>query len=445
MNGGLTAADLEALVNRRAVGYSLEAPFYTAQEIFELDVDAIFAKHWLFSATEAEIPEAGDYVTVDVGPHSVMIVRDDDENIRAFRNVCRHRGSRLLDSPCGSVGNIVCPYHQWTYQVDGNLIFAESQPPTFDRQQFGLKPVNVRTVAGLIFICLADDAPIDFHEVAGFFEPYLSHYDLVNTKVAHQVDLVEEGNWKLVMENNRECHHCDGAHPELVTAYFPLFGYSENDITPRLRPVFERYQAAAKHLDEASATTNFPRGDRRELVGRPTGFQISHLPLDGAGASFGPDGASVCTKRMGTIPDVSFGDLSLHMQPNSWFHLLSDHAVVFRVLPLGPDRSIVRTTWLVPSDAVEGVDYDVKSLTETWRATNDQDRVLVTGTQHGVTNPGYEPGPYSMVEDDVEAFVTWYIERLSAHFDDGRNGGWVGPRSTRQEARGLDRERAATS
>ena len=118
---------------------------------------------------------------------------------------------------------------------------------------------------------------------------------------------------------------------------------------------------------------------------------------------------------MGSIPTAQFGDLSMHLQPNSWFHLLGDHAVVFRALPLGPDKSVVRTTWLVQADAVEGVDYDLELLTGVWRATNVQDRALVARAQNGVTNPGYEPGPYSLVEDDVEAFVNWYIGRLQEH------------------------------
>jgi Rieske 2Fe-2S family protein len=275
----------------------------------------------------------------------------------------------------------------------------------------------VRTVAGLVFICVADEPPSDFDEVAGVIEPYVARYGLATAKIAHQEDLVEEGNWKLVMENNRECQHCDASHPELVTAYFPLFGYSEDDITPRLRPVFDRYQAAAADLDSACAVSRFPREERRELDNRPTGFQISHLPLDGAGASFGPGGEPVCKRLIGEITEARFGDLSIHMQPNSWFHCLSDHAVVFRTLPIAPDRTVVRTTWLVHPDAVEGVDYDVESLTEVWRATNAQDRDLVEKTQRGVTNPGYEPGPYSLVEDDVEGFVNWYIGRLQEHLE----------------------------
>jgi len=415
VNPNLSSVDVEALVKSRTVGFSLDAAFYTDRAFFDLDVEAIFAKHWIFCAAEAELPEPGDYVTVDLGPYSVIVLRDDDGEVRALHNVCRHRGARLLDSPCGSVGNIVCTYHQWTYRTDGSLIFAESQPPAFDKSAFGLRSAHVRIIGALVFVCLAAQPPEDIDEVAAVIEPYLEPYGLANAKVAHQLDVEEEGNWKLVMENNRECQHCDAAHPELVTAYFPLFGYSEGDITPRLRPVFDRYQAAAEDLESARAACRLPEGEHRDLDLRPTGFQVSHLPLDGDGASFGPGGAQVCAKLMGSITTPRFGDLSVHLQPNSWFHFLGDHAVVFRILPLGPDRSVVRTTWLVHPDAVEGVDYDVDRLTSVWRATNHQDSALVARTHSGVTNPAYEPGPYSLVEGDVEAFVNWYVLRLRDH------------------------------
>ena len=140
--------DAASLVRRHTPGHSLEAPFYSSQEIFDLDMKAIFFRHWLFVAAEAELPEPGDFVTVTIGPSSVIVVRDDDEQVRAFHNVCRHRGSRILDEACGSVGNLVCPYHHWTYGVDGSLLHADNQPATFDRSRFGLKPVQVRNVGG---------------------------------------------------------------------------------------------------------------------------------------------------------------------------------------------------------------------------------------------------------------------------------------------------------
>ena len=406
--------DLAALVGRHAVGYSLEAPFYTDRGVYDLDMDAIWTQHWIFVAAEAELPEPGDFVTVNVGRTSVIVVRDDDEEVRAFYNVCRHRGSRILDDACGSVGNLVCPYHHWTYGVDGGLMHAENQPAGFDRSRFGLKPVHVRTVAGLVFLCLADEPPADFDDVAARIEPYLTPYRLKRAKVAHQVDIIEQGNWKLVMENNRECYHCDG-HPELLTAYFPLHGYTAEDVPPRLRRVWERFEAASAALDLACRRQGIPQDAIRELDDRPTGFYIGHAPLDGAGKSYTEGGEAVCRRRMGDIADDRFGDLHLHMQPNAWFHMLSDNAVVFTVLPLGPDRTFLRTTWLVHEDAEEGVDYDVPTLTHVWNATNDQDSAFVARAQRGVADPGYEPGPYSEVEGDVDAFVTWYVRRLEAY------------------------------
>jgi glycine betaine catabolism A len=334
--------------------------------------------------------------------------------VRAFHNVCRHRGSRILDDNCGSVGNLVCPYHHWTYNVDGQLLHAENQPATFDRSRFGLKPVHVRNVAGFVFICLADEPPADFDEVAARIEPYLAPYELGRTKVAHQVDIVEQGNWKLVMENNRECYHCDG-HPELLSAYFPLHGYTAEDVPPRLRRVWERFEKASADLQAACRRQRFPIEGMREIDNRPSAFLVEHAPLDGAGKSYTAGGEAVCRKRLGSITDDAFGDLHLHMQPNSWFHMLSDHAVVFTVLPLSPDKTFLRSTWLVHEDAVEGVDYDVPTLTHVWNATNSQDSVFVARTQRGVEDPGYQPGPYSEVEGDVEAFVNWYISRVRAH------------------------------
>ena len=103
-------------------------------------MEAIFARHWIHVAVEPDIPEPGDYITVDVGRHSVVIVRDDDQQIRAFHNVCRHRGSRLCQEQQGSVGNLVCPYHQWTYTLDGKLAYAEHMGAGFDSARTDSSP-----------------------------------------------------------------------------------------------------------------------------------------------------------------------------------------------------------------------------------------------------------------------------------------------------------------
>ena len=159
------SADIRALIERRKEGHSLEAPFYTSEDIFALDMEAIFRQHWIQVAVEPDIPEPGDYVTVELGSDSILIVRDDDMAIRAFHNVCRHRGARLCNEDKGSVGNIVCPYHSWTYNLTGQLMFAEHMGEKFDRCKHSLKSVHVENLAGLIFVCLADEPPADFAQL----------------------------------------------------------------------------------------------------------------------------------------------------------------------------------------------------------------------------------------------------------------------------------------
>ncbi|QIZ38050.1 aromatic ring-hydroxylating dioxygenase subunit alpha [Saccharopolyspora sp. ASAGF58] len=408
------AATPAELIDRRAVGRSLEAPFYTSPEFFDLDVAAIFAEHWIFVATEAELPEPGDYVTIALGPYSIVVVRDDDENLRSFHNICRHRGARILEQERGSVGNIVCGYHKWTYGTDGTLLHAPSQPQGFDPSCFGLKPVHVRSVAGLVFVCLAEQPPSDFPDVAARIEPYLLPHQLRGAKVAAQVDLVEEGNWKLVMENNRECYHCDG-HPELLRSFFPTYGYTEENLPPRLRPVHERYLRVDAELRQTCQRLGLPYELIEELDTRVTGFRIQRDALNLAGESFTADGKAACRPLLGDFPTPRLGHLALHLQPNSWFHFVSDHAITFAVLPLAADRTLLRTTWLVHPDAEAGVDYDPDELLAVWTATNDQDAELVARAQRGVGSPAYEPGPYAPTEYQVEAFCNWYITRLRAH------------------------------
>lgn len=132
------SAEMRALIDRREPGFSLEAPFYQSDAVFALDLAAIFRKYWIQVAVEPELPEPGDYLTVEIGQDSILIVRDDDGQVRAFHNVCRHRGARLCNEQKGTVGNIVCPYHSWTYDLSGELIFAEQMGEKFDRCKHSL-------------------------------------------------------------------------------------------------------------------------------------------------------------------------------------------------------------------------------------------------------------------------------------------------------------------
>jgi glycine betaine catabolism A len=405
--------EIKDLIAKRREGYTLDAPFYQSAEIFDLDVAAIFGKHWIYVAVEPDVPEAGDYITVKIGHDSVIILRDDDMQIKAFHNVCRHRGARICNESKGTLGNIVCPYHQWTYNLEGKLIFTEHMGEDFDPSNHSLKSVHVGNIAGLIFICLADEPPEDFAELKATMEPYIAPHQLANTKIIWQEELVEEGNWKLTMENNRECYHCATNHPELTKSLYEYgFGYQPSPANA------DKIQAFNDTIEKDRVrweACGLPSGELELLDTRVTGFRTQRLSLDLAGESQTMDGKVACKKLLGELTQRDLGGLSFWTQPNSWHHFMSDHIVTFSVIPLDAHHTLLRTKWLVHKDAVEGQDYDIKKVTEVWQATNRQDGTLVEYTHRGSSGSAYRPGPYSpFTEGLVEKCTNWYIQRLQA-------------------------------
>lgn len=401
------------LIAARRPGYNLDAPFYTAAEIYDLDMEAIFGRHWIYVGVEPDIPEPGDYFTVKLGRASIVVVRDDDMGVRAFHNVCRHRGAQLCNEHKGSVGNLVCPYHQWTYDLTGKLIHTQHMGEGFDCSNHGLKTVHVGNIAGLIFICLADKPPADFAEMKAAMEPYIAPHRIADCKVAYQDDYIEAGNWKLTMENNRECYHCVSNHPELTRSLYEYgFGYQPS---PANAEAVQEFRDLIESEHARWEAAGLKSAEIEKLDGCATGFRTQRLPLDKAGESQTMDSQVACQKLLGNLTERRLGGLSFWTQPNSWHHFMSDHIVTFSVLPIDAEHTLLRTKWLVHKDAVEGRDYDVKRLTEVWHATNRQDGALVELSQRGVNSPAFEPGPYSpYTEELVEKFANWYVERLRA-------------------------------
>lgn len=412
----VASTPLKALIKRRRPFYSLEAPFYSDPEIFRTDLDLIFGRHWIYVGVEPDVAEPGDAMVIDIGNTSVLIARDDDMNVRAFHNVCRHRGARLVPEYKATVGNIVCRYHQWTYGLDGKLIFAENMGSDLDTSCLGLKPVHIRSLAGLLFICLDENPPQDFDAMAKIMEPYIAPHEVRNTKIAHQVDLIEKGNWKLTLENNRECYHCAGNHPELTIPLFAYgFGFNPDTADDLSLEQAKRYDDLVNTMNSRWESCGLPSSEIEHLDDMVTGFRTQRLPIDQAGESQTMDTKIACRKLLGHFNDPQLGGLSFWTQPNSWHHFMSDHIVTFSVIPLTPDTTLVRTKWLVHKDAVEGEDYDIENLTSVWNATNQQDADLVEIAHIGAKSPAYEPGPYSpYTEGLVEKFCTWYLGRLSA-------------------------------
>lgn len=393
------------LLRQRKPNTSLAQALYCDADMYALDLAAIFEKEWLFVGMSCEIPARGNYITVDIGRNPVIIVRGEKGAIHAFHNVCRHRGSRLCSSDKGKVAKLVCPYHQWTYETNGRLLFAGSEMgANFDLAEHSLKPVHLKVAGGFMFVSLAQNPPA-FDEFPAALEEYLEPYDVENLKVAVESTIVEEANWKLVMENNRECYHCSGSHPELLNSLLEFDDTEDPRATPQYKAMVAAKQAAWTAQNIPWQLKRFGRRNR-----------VTRTPLADGVVSMTMDGKAACKKLMGRLTSADMGSLRILHLPNSWNHFMGDHAIVFRVLPLGPQKTVVTTKWLVHKDAVEGVDYDPQEMRKVWDATNAQDRRLAEENQRGINSIGYEPGPYSeRFEFGVIDFVDWYAERMLAN------------------------------
>jgi Rieske 2Fe-2S family protein len=414
-------ASIADFLAARRPGHTLPAALYIGQDAFTADCETIFSRHWIAVGVACDVQEAGDVIALDVGAASIVILRDDDDQLRAFHNVCSHRGARLVPPGRSVVGKLVCPYHQWTYDLNGSLALAPHMGIDFEQDLHHLKPVALRDVGGILYACLSDNPPEDIAELANIMEPRLAPYDLRHAKVAFEQDIIEEGNWKLTIENNRECYHCASNHPQLSLSFHAAdFGYDPDGLSETEKAeangLLDAYARYATHWDKEG----LPHAAVEHTVGWPTNFRTQRLIIAGLGESQTPDTRAAVTVPLGDTDRPSMGDVHL-WGINSWNHVMSDHAVIFTAFPIAPNRTLVRTKWLVNRDAIEGEDYDLENLTAVWKQTNIEDAHLVALAHQGATSPGYRPGPYSrFTERALDEFTTWYVDRMTAH---GHAGG----------------------
>ncbi|MBU2957785.1 aromatic ring-hydroxylating dioxygenase subunit alpha [Paracoccus sp. 1_MG-2023] len=391
------------LIAQRQAKHSLPRDLYCSETTYRDDLEMIWYREWLFAGPAAELPKTGSFTTMQVGEYPVIVTRGADGRVRAFHNVCRHRGQRLCATASGTNPKLVCPYHQWTYDLDGKLIFARDMGPDFDPSKYGLKPVHCVDIAGLIFICLAKIPP-PINEMAAQIMRYVGPHGLKDARIAHSSTIVERGNWKLVIENNRECYHCGGSHPSLCRTYSddPSMTAMEgpDSASPEIIDHWKRCEGA----DLPSRFVHHPQMQ----------WRLARIPLLNHAESYTLSGKAAVRQRMGTVPFADAGALLFFNYPNTWNHFLADHSVVFRVVPIGPTETQVTTHWLVHKDAVEGVDYDLADLTHVWMHTNDEDRIVVEENQAGILSPAYEPGPYSTLQEEgVIQFTDWYCATMA--------------------------------
>ncbi|HEY6718227.1 MAG TPA: aromatic ring-hydroxylating dioxygenase subunit alpha, partial [Reyranella sp.] len=257
------APEISRLVAEHRPGGPLERDFYVASEVFAADLARIFHRHWIFVGYAFQVPRPGDFFTYKVGTESIIVLRDRAGAIRAFHNVCRHRGSRICKTEQGNAHRLVCPYHRWTYELDGSLVLDPSREFGVDKAELSLRPVALEDAAGLLFASLSlplssGEAPPDFSEALATIRRKMKPHALDRAKIAHQVDYVVKANWKLVFENNRECYHCPPNHKEYNTAAYDV----QRDMAmldPSLQPGMDAIVARANArflslgLDEGDA------------------------------------------------------------------------------------------------------------------------------------------------------------------------------------------------
>jgi Rieske 2Fe-2S family protein len=401
------------LVALRKPGYSLPGDFYSRELVYRAELERIWRRGWLFAGHSCEIRNPGDYITISVDNDSLIVIRGDDGRVNALWNVCRHRGTQICGASSGTVGRLVCPYHQWAFARDGALVSCRGMQDDIDKSQLGLLRAQAREIAGLVYVSLADDPP-RFDEAAEAIDEFAQPQGLDRAKVAKTVDYDVPANWKLVWENNRECYHCNVNHPQYIKANFDH--YNADDMTRRIQ---SRMEAAVTRSEEKWSQAGLAVSHRRTGMAqfpdaeRNCWFAANRTPLVDGYVSETMDGRQVAP-LMGDYTDADVGTLRIRTLPNMWHHASCDHAVTTRVLPAGIHRTQVRVTWLVDRNAVEGRDYRLEDIMPFWQLTSEQDWDLCAMAQKGVNSSHYTPGPFSTYKEyNVDAFVRWCLHQIN--------------------------------
>lgn len=357
---------------------SFPREYYVSADWFDRERELIFSRQWLYAGHESEIPHTGDFVTREVGDESVLVTRD-GENIHALFNVCRHRGARVCQQSSGHARHLVCPYHRWTYGLDGQLIAAPAMPDTFESARYPLFRAHVRSWNGMVFINLSEDGPEPLDQMLEPAKAAFACFDMASCKVAHAITYSVASNWKLVLDNFMECYHCPGTHPEFCRT-------------------FDLKQNPGGVL----GTSTHPLVD------------FGAFTLKRGAKSLTMTGEPVCRRLMGSLAEDNLPvGVGLTLRPTSSGLFFGDYGIIHDFQPVSPTETRVRCQWLVTGDAEPGRDYDVESLIELWDITNRQDWVLCEITQKGVRSRHFVPGPNNLEQEPaVEVFRSSYLAMM---------------------------------
>jgi Rieske 2Fe-2S family protein len=360
---------------------TLAGSWYTDDIVFASEQEAILEAMWFCAVRADDLPRPGAYRSVQIGRESVLISRNRAGDVRAFFNVCRHRGARLCTEAAGEVSRAFrCAYHAWTYDLDGKLIAAPNlvKMPDVDRGQFGLRQIAVREWLGYVWVCLAENPPsfedsvlAAVQERLGDLES-LEHYDIANLKVGRRIRYDVAANWKLIVENFMECYHCATIHPELTTV-LPEF-----------------------------------------VDGFAAQYFVGHGALFGEDISgFTVDGSPGLDKIPGVSADQDRRYYAITIKPQVFVNMVPDHVIVHRMFPLAADRTVVECDWLYLPAVVES-GADLAASVELFDRVNRQDFEACERTQLGMSSRMYADGGVLVPsEHHIGAFHDWVRAALS--------------------------------
>lgn len=381
--GSPVSAEEVAAVRQPTYRANLLPPrVYHDPAVLAYEQEAWFAGGWVCVGREEDALGVGSYFLARVADESIIVVRGGDGELRAFYNVCRHRGATLVESsaPCGEVVRFQCPYHAWVYDLEGRL-----RPPRhtdvlegFDPAAWGLVPARLATWQGFVFLDLSGQAPdLDTH--LGDLPAHLERFDLAGLRRAERIDYNVAANWKAIAENYEECYHCPGVHPQL------------NRITPY-------------NLGEYLAGEGPWIGSWMEVVG-----EHETLSLDG--------------RRHGRAPVAGMRELDLKrvyyfvVWPNLLISLHPDYLMAHVLHPVAPGRTLITCEWYFGPATMTQPGFDPSDAVGFWDLTNLQDWHVCELQQTGTRSRAYTPGRYSGIEGSVHGFDLMVADRYA---NDGR-------------------------
>jgi phenylpropionate dioxygenase-like ring-hydroxylating dioxygenase large terminal subunit len=357
----VNSARIETINNDERPGAPLAPWTYRNPELFELEYEALFLRRWQFIGHVNDIPESGDYITGNIGRDSVIVIRDKSRTIRGFLNVCRHRASRVLEGSGSCRGVIRCPYHGWTYELDGSLMAIPQQEnfPDTDKSQYGLHTVQVDVFHGMVFVRVKGDGPSvaeQFAHTAHFFAEYdVANYEQISTPVEEIWDV----NWKVIWDNYLENYHIPIGHPSL----FRLL--KENG-----------------EWDELTSGINYGVFVMRDKPSRVENERLYQEQLHNADHR---------------LPDALKGKwVQFGYAPNLGIDLYPEMLDFFQILPLGPEKTLVRGMFYGHKNPTPE-ELELRRLNRLINdPVNDEDRQLCERVQQGIRTDGYEPGPLAL-------------------------------------------------